>query len=72
MDTSKQKSTNNFPERLSNPAKRALAGAGIYSLEQLSRSCEAEIRKLHGIGPSALKQLKAALETEGLAFDAAK
>ncbi len=68
MDTSNPKSANDLPERLANPAKRALAGAGISNVEQLSRATEAEIKKLHGIGPNALKQLRAALEAEGLAF----
>ncbi len=54
--------------KLSQPAQRALAGAGITRLEQLTRLSEAEIKRLHGIGPNALKQLRSALEQRGLSF----
>ena len=56
-----------FP-RLSKPAQRALAGAGYTRLEQCSKVSEAEIRKLHGIGPNALAELRKALATKGLSF----
>jgi hypothetical protein len=61
------KSENNFP-KLSQPALRALAGAGIQRLEQLTSFSEAQICQLHGIGPNALKQLHAALAAKGLTF----
>jgi hypothetical protein len=54
--------------KLSAPAHRALAGAGIANLKQLSKFTEAEIKALHGIGPNALTQLRAALAARGLAF----
>ena len=54
--------------KLSAPAHRALAGAGIERLEQLTRLSEAEVKKLHGIGPNALKQLHSALAAKGLSF----
>lgn len=59
---------NDLPTKLSNPAKRALAGAGIQNLAQLSHFSEAEIKRLHGIGPNALKQLHEALAAKGLSF----
>jgi hypothetical protein len=58
----------NLPPGLAQPAQRALAGAGIESLEQLSRLSEAEIRRLHGIGPHALGKLRQALAEQGLSF----
>jgi ERCC4-type nuclease len=58
----------NFPAGLSQPARRALAGAGYWRLEQLANHSEAEIKELHGIGPKALDQLRHALETLGLSF----
>ena len=58
----------NFPMSLSNPARRALAGAGIENLEQLSQHSEAEIRDLHGIRPSALELLQSALKANRLTF----
>ncbi len=54
--------------KLSAPAHRALAGAGIANLKQLAKFSEAEVKALHGIGPNALKQLQAALQARGLAF----
>ena len=54
--------------KLAAPAQRALTGAGIQSLKQLAKFSEAEIKKLHGIGPNALKQLQAALKAKGLQY----
>ncbi len=56
--------------KISQPAHRALAGAGIKTLAQLARRTEAEVLALHGIGPSALPILRKALKAEGLAFKA--
>lgn len=58
----------NLPEGLSNPARRALAGAGISRLEQLAALKEDEVKQLHGIGPNALARLRRALQAHGLAF----
>ena len=57
-----------LPTKLSQPAQRALAGAGIQKLKQLSKFNEAEVKKLHGIGPNAMGQLQAALTAKGLSF----
>jgi hypothetical protein len=57
-----------LPLGLAQPARRALAGAGIQRLEQLSKYSEAEIKKLHGIGPNALAQLRRALSDKDLSF----
>ena len=57
-----------LPEKLSAPVKRALAMAEITSLETLASYSEKEILALHGIGPSALPMLRAALQTVSLAF----
>ncbi len=56
-----------FP-KLAQPAARALAGAGIQSLEQLTGYRAEEIRRLHGIGPNALKTLQVALAARGWSF----
>jgi len=63
-------SQSDFLAKLSQPAQRALAGAGIKSLKQLTGFREAEIKKLHGIGPNAMKQLHEALAARGLSFAA--
>ena len=57
-----------FPTKLSQPARRALLGAGYTRLDQLAGTTEAELKKLHGMGPKALEQLRGALAVQGLAF----
>lgn len=54
--------------KLSAPARRALEGAGIGTLNELARHREADLRKLHGLGPKALEVLRAALAERGLGF----
>jgi len=54
--------------KLAAPARRALAGAGIQRLEELTRLSEEDLKQLHGIGPNALKQLHQALRAKGLSF----
>src|SRR5215216_3684064 len=61
-----------LPEKLAAPAQRALAGAGIQDLKQLSKFSETEIKQMHGIGPNALKQLRGALDDRGLSFASEK
>lgn len=58
-----------FLSQLSAPARRALEGAGIGSLEALSRHTEKEILKLHGMGPGSIPKLKKALKEVGLAWN---
>ncbi len=60
---------NNLP-KLAAPARRALAGANITSLQVLSQHTEAEIAELHGIGKNALETLRQALAENGLSFAA--
>jgi len=54
--------------KLSQPALRALAAAGVHNLKQLTRFSEDEVKKWHGIGPNALAQLRQALHEKGLSF----
>ncbi len=65
-----EQSVSNFPAKLAAPAQRALAGAGFTRLEELAKVSEADLKKLHGIGPNALKKLRDALEAIGLSFAA--
>ena len=53
---------------LSKPAQRALAAAGYVRLEQLTTVSEAELLKLHGMGPKALGLLRSVLQARGLSF----
>ena len=62
------KPTSGFLSLLGAPARRALAQAGISTLAELSQHSEAEILKLHGVGPKTLPVLRQALDDAGLAF----
>ncbi len=53
---------------LARPAQRALANAGYTHLVQLTKVCEADLAKLHGMGPNALAKLKARLRARGKSF----
>lgn len=57
-----------FPRGIGAPATRALQGAGYTALTQLTRATEAELMALHGLGPKALRILKAALQERGLSL----
>lgn len=59
---------NDFPAGLAQPALRALSAAGYTHLEQLTSVKEAELLKLHGMGPKALGLLRSALAARGLGF----
>ncbi len=54
--------------KLAAPAQRALAGAGIRNLNDLTKFSEAQIKTLHGIGPNALKELQRAMKANGISF----
>ena len=56
---------NDLPDELAKPARRALTGAGYTRLEQLTRLSEAEVLRLHGMGPKALDRLRRALAARG-------
>ena len=59
---------NDLPPGLAQPALRALHGAGIRRLEQLTTLTETELKQLHGIGPKAVDQLRRAMLAKGLTF----
>jgi hypothetical protein len=56
-----------FP-KLSAPARRALSAAGYTRIEQLAHVSEPDLKKLHGMGPTAIAALRAALRERGLSF----
>lgn len=64
----KDQQASDLPDKVAQPARRALAAAGIQRLEHLTRFTEDEIKHLHGIGPNALKELRQALRAKGLLF----
>lgn len=57
-----------FIDGLSAPACRALQEAGVTSIKTLAKHRERDILALHGMGPSALPKLHAALKAAGLVF----
>ena len=63
-----RKPSSGFLSVLGAPARRALENKGITTLKKLSDFSEAEILKLHGMGPSTIPKLRKALAEEGLAF----
>ena len=54
--------------KLSAPAHRALAAAGLHDLEAVAGRTEAQLADLHGMGPKALDTLRDALASSGLGF----
>lgn len=58
----------NFLSLLSAPARRALENEGLITIFLLSEKSEAEILKLHGMGPGSLPKLRNTLKLNGLSF----
>lgn len=56
------------PLGLAAPARRALQSAGVHHLRDLATWHWAEVAALHGMGPNALKALRAAMKAKGLSF----
>ena len=62
------KPANDFPPGVGSPDLRALAAAGNTRLEQLTTIREADLLKLHGMGPKAARLIRSALAARGLSF----
>jgi uncharacterized protein YdhG (YjbR/CyaY superfamily) len=56
-----------FPQ-LAAPARRALSAAGYTRLDQLAQVSESELKKLHGLGATAIAALHGALQERELSF----
>lgn len=54
--------------KTSAPAQRALEGAGITALKQLTKVTEAELLMLHGMGQKAVRILREELKARGWSF----
>ena len=54
-----------LPRSIGAPATRALTAAGYSELSQLASVPAAELSKLHGVGPKALRLLQEALQAQG-------
>jgi hypothetical protein len=61
-------SQDDLPKSIPAPANRALAAAGFTELSQLANVPVSGLKKLHGMGPKALRLLQEARERRGLTF----
>lgn len=57
-----------LPKEVGKPATRALTAAGFHSLDQFTETSEAELLKLHGVGPKATRIIGQALAEKGMAY----
>lgn len=57
-----------LPGNIGAPATRALTAAGYTELRQLADVPAAELKKLHGVGPKAIRLLQEALVQHGLSL----
>ena len=64
----KEQKLKEFPAKISAPALRGLIGAKITTLTKLANFSEQQILDLHGVGPTAIPLLRAALKSKGLSF----
>jgi hypothetical protein len=53
---------------LSAPARRALINEKILKVSDLAKFTQAQIEALHGMGPSTMPKLLAAMKAEGVKF----
>jgi hypothetical protein len=51
----------NLPKTIGRPATRALANAGITTLDQVAARTDTELAALHGVGPKAIRILRETL-----------
>lgn len=56
--------------KLSRPAHRALASAGINSFADLAQWARKDVADLHGVGPKSFDELDPALKARGLDYKA--
>jgi predicted flap endonuclease-1-like 5' DNA nuclease len=57
-----------LPKGIGTPATRALTAAGYTSLRQLAGVPTSDLKKLHGVGPKALRVLQEELEKAGMSL----
>jgi len=57
-----------LPRAIGRPATNALQHVGIDRLEQIATMSEAELLRIHGVGPKAVKILRDALGERGQSF----
>lgn len=57
-----------LPASIGKPATRALANAGLTTLDQIATRTRAELLALHGVGPKAVRILADALTEQGMSL----
>jgi hypothetical protein len=57
-----------LPDGLPSPALRGRTAAGLVELDRLTEVTEADVLRLHGVGPKAVSMLREALAERGLAL----
>lgn len=57
-----------FPPGMSGPSLRALGVAGVRAMDDLTEWTEAELARLHGMGPKGIALLRDALAASGRGF----
>jgi len=57
-----------LPIKLSAPAQRALANAGIKTLQQITAYSEKELLALHGVGKTTIVAIRQAFKENKMAF----
>lgn len=68
MATPDARPVGDLPNELGRTAPRELQLAGIDSLAKVSEHSETELLAIHGVGPKAIRILRAALADRGLSF----
>ena len=58
--------TDDLPPSIGRPALGALRAAGITRLSEVARLREKELLALHGVGPKAVRLLRAELAARGM------
>jgi hypothetical protein len=61
-----------FPKGMSGPSLRALHNAGVRSMAELTKWTEADLGRLHGMGPKGLRTIAIALKAQGRALKPTK
>lgn len=67
-DSAQPGGVGDLPSGIGAPATRALAGAGITTLDDVAAQTEQELLALHGVGPKAVRILTEALEEHDLSL----
>jgi hypothetical protein len=68
MDDAADDMVDGFPRAAGAPARGAFLAAGYAGLDGLARASAGELLALHGVGPKAIRVVRAALAGRGLAL----